>query len=147
MASSSRSIRSLSAPPTARQGGAITRQGGRSALPLGAPSQIQDNEDDNAPEDTQDDQYLDDRVRNTGIIMPVEPTLEELQLAAKAARQTATLAAARKLLLQTAMNILYSQGEEMTLHCNEIESLNLKEEELKTLMREYALQPGLYRSK
>jgi hypothetical protein len=71
----------------------------------------------------------------------VEQTLEELVAAARASGQAARYTTSRKILLQQAMDILHSQGDNMTWECEEITALDLSELELKTLMRQYALQP------
>jgi hypothetical protein len=70
-----------------------------------------------------------------------DQTLDDLLAAAQASNVAARLVASRKLVLEKGMDILRSQGADMTIHCDEINALNLTESELKTLMREYALQP------
>jgi hypothetical protein len=71
----------------------------------------------------------------------VDQTLEEWLAAARASGQAARYATSRKILLRTAMDILYSQGENMTWKCAEISALDLSELDIKTLMRQYVLQP------
>jgi hypothetical protein len=70
-----------------------------------------------------------------------DQTLEDLPAAARASNQAACFEASRKLLLRKGMNILHSQVENITLNCDEILALNLTESEIKTHMRQYALQP------
>jgi hypothetical protein len=70
-----------------------------------------------------------------------DQTLDDLLAAAQASNAAARLVASRKILLKKGMNILHSQGENITLNCDEILALNLTESEIKTRMRQYALQP------
>ncbi len=70
-----------------------------------------------------------------------DQTLEELEATAKASNAAARLLASRNTLLEKGMNILHSQGADMSIHCDDIDALNLSESELKALMRRYTLQP------
>jgi hypothetical protein len=61
-----------------------------------------------------------------------EETLEELFAKAKTSRRNSTL---------RGLAILYAQGDNLTLDCEEIIALQLSNGELKTLMKRYATNP------
>ncbi len=87
------------------------------------------------------DDYHDKNDSERGEESHEDQTLEELEATAKASNAAARLLASRNTLLEKGMNILHSQGADMSIHCDDIDALNLSESELKTLMRRYTLQP------
>jgi hypothetical protein len=104
----------------------------------------EDNQDDADPDADQDadhgadddaieDAFEDDEEDN----LSVDALLQLAQESGAAAR----LSTQREKLLQDGLKILHSQKDKMDVYCTEITSLSLNQEELKTLLRRYRLQP------
>jgi hypothetical protein len=74
-----------------------------------------------------------------------DQTLEDLEATAKASNAAARLLASRNTLLEKGMDILHSQGADMSIHCDDIDALNLSESELKTLISEIPLLSSVLR--
>ena len=79
--------------------------------------------------------------QDVGIQGGDEETVEELLQKAHEAVRESRYAKTRDELLKKGLEILYQQGDEISLHSNEIEALSLTESELKTLLRRYTQEP------
>jgi hypothetical protein len=68
-------------------------------------------------------------------------SMEDLLRLAQEAGAAARLASEREQLLQDGLKILHSQKDKMSIYCIEITTLNLTQDEIRTLLRRYRLQP------
>ena len=93
------------------------------------------------PENPEHDDHHEENNSERGEESEEDQTLEDLEATAKASNVAARLLTSRNILLGKGMDILHSQGADMSIHCDEIDALNPSESELKTLMRRYTLQP------
>ena len=78
-------------------------------------------------ENPEHDDHHEDNNSERGEESEEDQTLEDLEATAKASNVAARLLTSRNILLGKGMDILHSQGADMSIHCDEIDALNLSE--------------------